>query len=306
MSQHRKIDKLSHAVDFSKAERDRALREEHNHQQGLLRLPTELRIQIYEYLTFTLARRHFRMKKDEPLPVFDDEKSHPLHPFRFPALLSVCRGLRAEFLPVYFSKATMSLELRELLKPSMRRRSERHRRWIFLNAVSQGTITCPGHVEIRCQWRCMDSHAAQYQRKEYLGFGPYSSGPQGRYYCRSRSQWVSWGMCDLKFVKRHNIDAVVVEVVRDGGREAVNVKCLAEIRGEHLQACCQETAREVADKLVLEVARMGLHDRNHKLRRDDFEMLARRMRWSAWRKRWYYRLSKHSFVLAWHDLIQTW
>lgn len=62
------------------------------------------------------------------------------------------------------------------------------------------------------------------------------------------------------------------------------------------------TANKVAEKLIREMENMGLHRRGCELSQVEFEMLARRMRWSAWRKRWIYYLSKHSFILAWYDV----
>lgn len=295
------MEKSSHSDDSAREENDRARREEHNHRQGILRLPPELRYQIYHLLAPKQTARIIRLLKQTHFSLCSDylPGQDRKHDACLPALLSTCRQLWAEFSPLFWSKAVPSLELREMLEPWVRGRFAANRRLPFPFVFGEETMGCLERIELRCQWRCLDCREQRSIRSLPQSTN-FVMDDEGMKYVPAL--WESPTQ-NHTFSSLHTIDCVVVEVerrVRGGG---VSIKNLAKVRGEeNLRKCCRATAEKVAEKLVLEIANMKLQDRDHELSRLDFEMLARRMRWHAWGRRWFYRLSKHSFILAWHDI----
>lgn len=284
-------------------ERARAKREEHNRHQGILRLPSELRDIIYNLLAPERVRRlitqlewlHGELGGDYGR----DSESQRFHRACLPALLSVCRQLRADFLPLFFNKTVPSLELREMLEPWVRGRFSSHRRLPFPFVLGDDSLACFQRIEVRCQWRCLEC-----RNKRSI-----SGVPQGRNFVMddngmkySYERWEAPSR-NTTFESLHTIDCVAVEIDRGAEKGGISIKSVARVRSDHnLKECCRANANKVAEKLVLEIANMELQDGNHQLSKLDFEMLARRMRWHAWDKRWFYRLSEHNFILAWHDL----
>ena len=82
----------------TQAEKDRKVREDANRCQGFLRLPAELRNQIYELV----------------IPSGHEIKQTNYQRYQLPACLHVCRYVREEVLPIFYGRNLVIIILQHL------------------------------------------------------------------------------------------------------------------------------------------------------------------------------------------------
>lgn len=115
-----------------RAERDRLNREQANEQSGFLKLPLELRQEIYNYIlpTNIFIRHHLYQglpRRACPKPKPDFQRGNTWWTkTTFPALLQTCRQIRADTIPIFYSRTTACFGGRDLF--NQYRRKERKKR----------------------------------------------------------------------------------------------------------------------------------------------------------------------------------
>lgn len=119
-----------------RVEQERVSREETNRRQGLLRLPAELRNQIYDYLVpfgKSIAGDDMRCKQ-QPLP----------------ALLHVCRQTREDISPIFYGRNIVTINLLHLTLhkwSNIRMRSA-------ANLLPDAGTTCWRRLQVKSSSRC--------------------------------------------------------------------------------------------------------------------------------------------------------
>lgn len=210
----------------AKRELKRAKREESNRQCGLCRLPAELILQIFEHLSriaqgsrdlrgvdlpqvprYYLRDKLYCQRFDNYIPV--GWKSEYLNgiqkvfPSRFPALMSLCRQIRNDFIPVFFAKVSVSIDLRDLyaLTGKMQRKELR-----CLDKLCEDAIASIGHIEVASHSLCPSRYHSGLVMTDIIHHidrksGQFFSG------CRSElmGNTLSRGECCRKAADEHTL-----------------------------------------------------------------------------------------------------
>lgn len=257
----------SRSVVATQSHTSRKAREQHNHQQAILRLPAELRNAIWDLIIssreYVLQYRLFACEEDwkHPSQCSDlnrSRKSYGYFWFRnnkiyqrcdIPGLFHVCRRIRAEIVPMFFANAIAVLHVRvpNLSKTTFGNTDS------FLDVFSHNAIASLRRIEIRSDYICPDpSHGAGY------------AGPR-----RFRAQ-----------------DSI--KVLIDRRTETVEVTSLSSgtDQGRQQYPCCRKVASQTAEELVLGVRTLKLQQGSRKLKKEDLERLETGPGRSLWRKAW--------------------
>lgn len=125
--------------DSSKPGRERAAREAANYQQGLLRLPVELRMEIYRHL-FPADKKHTKIQ------------GHLWLKCGFIPILHVCRRIRADVIPVFFGKTIATVHLREL-----NRKKSMFKHEGFYDILDDRSVAYLRWIKIKYHSECSDN-----------------------------------------------------------------------------------------------------------------------------------------------------
>lgn len=124
--------------DNSRRGCERAGREAANFQQGLLRLPAELRLEIYRYIFLTNENCNLK------------QGSYWLRG-GFPPILHVCRRIRAEVIPIFCGNSMATVHLRDIaLKKSMFKQKG------FYDILDDRSVACLRWIRIKYHSECSD------------------------------------------------------------------------------------------------------------------------------------------------------
>lgn len=231
---------------LQQAEHNRRARGQRNHRQPFLKLPAEIRNRIYETHLQSIAASTYCFTDTCIIALTDEFGDLGMRFYRktFSPLLQLCQQIRAEFLPIFFSKVTATLDLEAMIGSSVKA----DRKSTFLDILCDRAIARIGTLHIQSTAKCFGKNRSAHG-------DPMHNCYNGVYIIVERNS----------------------ECVRLGYPNGY----LSSSKGA---LSPQGPIMKAVEHLMAQIRSMNLHKLDHNLCQEDFKKLAREMNWSTFRK----------------------